>query len=81
MNIELKLNELNEMFSKCGNGIWISCMNNERNRFRISRESWKLGSRVDWIKCKKILNKKGIEFIEGDSGWGMRMSRCIDFDY
>lgn len=81
MNIELKLNELNEVFNKCGNGVWISCMDNKIGRFRISRESWKLSSRVDWVKCKKILNKKGIEFIEGESGWGMRMSRCIDFNY
>ena len=81
MSIELKLNELDEMFSKCGNGIFIMCMDNEMSRFRICRESWKLGSRVNWVKCKKILNKKGIEFIEGESGWGMMMSRCIDFNY
>lgn len=84
MSIELKLNELDEMFSKCGNGVFIMCMSNRGDkidRFRICRESWKLGSRVNWVKCKKILNKKGIEFVEGESGWGMRMSRCIDFNY
>jgi len=85
MSIELKLNELDEMFSKCGNGVFIMCMSNrgdEIDRFRICRGVW-VGEnrRVNWVKCKKILNKKGIEFVEGESGWGMRMSRCIDFNY
>lgn len=81
MNIELKLNELNEMFSKCGN-VFISCMDNEVGYFRISRMNWMGGSsRVNWVKCKKILNKKGIEFSEGESGWGMRESRCIEFRF
>jgi len=82
MNKIEKLEKLNGMFSKCGNGVRIMCMddNGEGNRFRIYRDG-ELGSRVNWVKCKKILSKNGIEFIEGESGWGMRMSRGIDFDY
>ena len=40
-----------------------------------------LGNRVNWVKCKKILNGNNINYSEGDSGWGMMLSRCIDFDF
>lgn len=78
-------NELRELFSKCGNGVLILCMDNENVggvRWRICRDYvWKKGMKVNWVKCKEILNKRGIDFIEGESGWGMRESRCIDFNY
>ena len=64
-----KLEMLNEMFSKCGNGVRIMCMDDRGNRFRIYR-GWELGSRVNWVKCKNILSKNGINFDECESGWG-----------
>jgi hypothetical protein len=76
---ESKLNDLREMFSKCGNGVYISYMDN--GRWRISRGLCEVGSRVNWVKCKKILDKNKINYDEGHSGWGMQMSRCIDFNY
>jgi hypothetical protein len=81
MNKMKKLEKLKIMFNKCGNeGLMVSCMDNEGNRWRISR-SWNLGSRINWVKCKKVLEKSKIEFIEGESGWGVYLSRCIDFNY
>jgi hypothetical protein len=77
--IEKKLNELDLMFNNCGNGVEIYYMGEwgEVDSFRISRDG-EIGSRVNWVKCKNILNKNNIKFNEGHSGWGMRMSRCID---
>jgi hypothetical protein len=75
-----KLEMLKVMFSKCGNGVRVMCMDNKGDRWRIYRDG-DLGSRVNWVKCKNILSKNGIEFIEGESGWGMVLSRCIDFNY
>jgi hypothetical protein len=77
--IEKKLNELDLMFNNCGNGVKIYYMGEwgEVDSFRISRDVG-IGSRVNWVKCKNILNKNNIKFDEGHSGWGMRMSRCID---
>jgi hypothetical protein len=77
--IKEKLNELDLMFNNCGNGVEIYYMGEwgKVNSFRVSRNC-KIGSRVNWVKCKNILNKKNIKFNEGHSGWGMRMSRCID---
>ena len=80
MKLEKKLEELNIIFSKCGNGVRIMCIDEEGDRWRIYRY-FEDGSRVNWVKCKNILNKKGIEFIDGDSGNGKRMSRCIDFKF
>lgn len=75
-----KLEELKLIFNNCGNGIAFCFMGeyNGKNRFRICRDH-KDGSRVNWVKCKKILSKNNIDFDEGHSGWGMRMSRMIDF--
>jgi hypothetical protein len=74
-----KLNELKLMFNNCGNGLEMCYMGEWGGKmsFRIYRD-YKIGSRVNWAKCKKILSKKGIEFTEGESGWGMRMSRNIN---
>jgi hypothetical protein len=67
---------LKEMFSKCGDVIIVK-LDNDGNRWRVCKKS--LSGRMDWAKCKKILNKKGIEYDEGHDGYGMRMGRCIDF--
>lgn len=77
-----KLEVLREMFSKCGNGVRVMRMSDEgeKDRFRIYRNC-DLGNRVNWVKCKKILNENNINFGEGHSGWGMMLSRCIDFDF
>jgi len=77
-----KLEVLNEMFSKCGSGVRVMRMSdvNEKDRFRIYRNC-DLGNRVNWVKCKKILNGNNINYSEGDSGWGMMLSRCIDFEF
>ena len=77
-----KLEVLREMFSKCGNGVRVMRMSdvNEKDRFRIYRKC-DLGNRVNWVKCKKILNGNNINYSEGDSGWGMMLSRCIDFEF
>jgi hypothetical protein len=81
MNKIEKLEKLKGMFNKCGNGVNIMCMDDNGNsRWRIYRFG-DLGYRVNWVKCKKILDKEGIKYDEGESGWGMRMSRCIDFNY
>ena len=74
-----ELNELNEIFSKCGDGVMICNMDN--GRFRICRDGYGNGKRVNWVKCKKILDKINIKYDEGESGWGWMMSRCIDFNY
>lgn len=71
-----KLEVLNEMFSKCGDGVNVMCMN-ENKRFRINRKD----GRVNWVKCKEILKKNNISFIEGNNGYGMMLGRCIDFDF
>ena len=67
------------MFNNCGNGVEICYMDKRGgvDSFRIYRD-YKIGSRVNWVKCKNILNKNNIRFVEGESGWGMMMSRCID---
>ena len=77
-----KLEVLREMFSKCGNGVRVMMISDmgEKDRFRIYRDC-DLGNRVNWVKCKKILNENNINFGEGDSGWGMMLSRCIDFEF
>jgi hypothetical protein len=74
-----KLNELKLMFNNCGNGLEMCYMGEGGGEmsFRICR-NYKIGSRVNWAKCKKILSKNNIKFNEGHSGWGMMMSRCID---
>ena len=74
-----KLEVLREMFSKCGNGVRVMMMSdvNEKDRFRIYRYD----GRVNWVKCKEILNKNSVSFIEGHDGYGMMMGRCIDFDF
>ena len=78
-NIIEKLEDLELMFKNCGNGIEFSFMGEfgGKNCFRIYRD-YKIGSRVNWVKCKKILNKNNIDFMEGHSGWGMMMSRNIN---
>ena len=56
-----KLEVLNEMFSKCGSGVRVMRISdmNEKDRFRIYRNC-DLGNRVNWVKCKKILNENNI---------------------
>ena len=78
-NVIKKLEELKVMFNNCGNGLELCYMGllGGKESFRIYRD-YKIGSRVNWVKCKNILSKNNIEFIEGHSGWGMRMSRNID---
>ena len=78
-NVIKKLEELNVVFNNCGNGLELCYMGlrGGKESFRIYRDCG-IGSRVNWVKCKKILSKNNIEFIEGHSGWGMMMSRCID---
>jgi hypothetical protein len=49
----------------------------DKDRFRICR----VDGRVNWVKCKKILNDNNISFIEGHDGYGMMLGRCIDFDF
>ncbi len=72
-----KLEVLNEMFSKCGDGVNVMCMD-ENKRFRIYR----FDGRVNWVKCKEILKKNNINgFTEGHDGYGMMLGRCIDFDF
>jgi len=71
-----RLEMLREMFSKCGDGVFIMRMDN-KDKFRIRRNE----GRVNWVKCKKILNDVNISFIEGNNGYGMMMGRCIDFDF
>jgi len=71
-----RLEMLRGMFSKCGDGIFIMRMD-DKDRFRICR----VDGRVNWVKCKKILNDINISFIEGHDGYGMMMGRCIDFDF
>ena len=83
MKKEMVFNLLKEMFKDCGD-VLIYSMNNSSDevifKWRI-RRNWEVGSRMNWSKCKRILNKKGIKFIEGESGWGWRESRGIDFDF
>ena len=78
-NVKEKLEELEVMFNGCGNGLELCYMGLDggKESFRIYRD-YKIGSRVNWVKCKSILSKNNIGFIEGHSGWGMMMSRCID---
>lgn len=71
-----RLEVLKEMFVNCGDGVFVMRMD-DKDRFRICR----VDGRVNWMKCKKILNKNGVVFIEGHDGYGMRMGRCIDFDF
>ena len=73
-----KLEVLREMFRKCGSGVFVMKMSekNEKDRFRICR----VNGRVNWVKCKKILNDNNVSFIEGHDGYGMMLGRCIDFD-
>ena len=71
-----RLEILKKMFSKCGNGVFIMRMDDE-DRFRICR----VDGRVNWVKCKEILNKNEVVFIEAHDGYGMRLGRCIDFDF
>lgn len=71
-----KLEVLKEMFSNCGDGVFVMRMD-DNDRFRICR----VNGRVNWVKCKKILNKNGIVFIEGHNGYGMMLGRCIDFNF
>jgi hypothetical protein len=78
-NVKEKLEELEVMFNGCGNGLELCYMGlyGGKESFRIYRDC-EIGSRVNWVKCKNILSKNNIEFIEGHSGWGMRMSRNIN---
>jgi hypothetical protein len=78
-NVIKKLEELNVMFNNCGNGLELCYMGSwgGKESFRIYRDC-EIRSRVNWVKCKKILSKNNIEFNEGHSGWGMIMSRNID---
>lgn len=73
--------ELMEMFDGCGD-MDIIGMNNKdgEGKWRICRENFGIG-RINWGKCKKILNKNGIKFIEGDNGYGKLNGRVIDFEY
>lgn len=73
-----KLEVLRGMFGKCGSGVFVMKMSekNEKDRFRICR----VNGRVNWVKCKKILNDNNVSFIEGHDGYGMMLGRCIDFD-
>lgn len=77
------LEVLKEMFSGCGD-VMVYSMNNDDSevvfKWRICRKS-ELGSRMNWSKCKKILGKKGISWIEGDSGYGLMVNRSIDFSW
>jgi len=74
-----KLEILKEMFIKCGDGVFLMIMSevNEEDRFRICR----IDGRVNWVKCKKILNDNNISFDEGHDGYGMMIGRCIDFNF
>lgn len=83
MKKETVIQKLEEMFKGCGNGVMICNMNSigdENFKWRICR-SPEYGRKVNWVKCKKILDKEGIKWREGESGWGWRMSRGIDFEY
>jgi hypothetical protein len=75
-NIMERLEMLRGMFVKYGNGVFVMRMD-DKDRFRICR----VNGRVNWVKCKKILNDNNISFIEGHDGYGMMLGRCIDFDF
>ena len=77
------LGVLKEMFKGCGD-VKVYCMNDYDSevvwKWRITRNG-ELGSRMNWSKCKKILDKKGINWIEGEDGYGWMIGRCIDFSW
>jgi hypothetical protein len=35
-----------------------------------------LGSRMNWVKCKKILDNQGFKYYDGTDGY----TRCIGFE-
>lgn len=81
MKKEEVLKLLKEMFVGCGDVVIYSMDNGGGNfEWRIKRNS-NLGSKMNWSKCKKILNNKGISFVEGQDGYGWVIGRGIDFSW
>jgi hypothetical protein len=73
-----RLEMLKEMFEGCGKGVFIMKMD-DNDTFRIMRS--RFDGNVSWVKCKKVLNDKGITFTEGHDGYGIRNGRCIEFNF
>jgi hypothetical protein len=65
--------KLIELLSECGNVIFIDMRSNV---LRVKNRG-ELGDRVNWVKCKKILDNNNINYIDGNNGY----NRVIDLFY
>ena len=67
------MDKIKELFSGCGD-VWIQCMDANQGYYKIYRDS-NLGSRLNWVKVKKIMDNQGYKYSDGTDGY----TRCIAF--
>ncbi len=67
------INKIKELFKGCGD-VMVHCIDANQGYYKLYRDS-DLGCRVNWSKCKKILDNQGFEYSDGTDGY----TRCIAF--
>lgn len=67
------INKIKELFKGCGD-VMICCIDANQGYYKLYRDS-DLGCRMNWVKCKKIMDNQGFKYYDGTDGY----TRCIGF--